>query len=108
MQVIENVLNTPWPRQPMRILPDPPQTTLKTNKTLKFTTDSSINRNFHAAGGGAPWMLNKKMDEALIFTSTHATLYTTRPFPCISEIADLTVVERPVHDALFTGNSMLY
>ena len=53
MQVIENVLNTPWPRQPMRFLPDPPQTILKANQTLKFTTDSSINRNFHAAGGGA-------------------------------------------------------
>ena len=61
-----------------------------------------------SAGGAPPWMLNKKMDEALIFTSTHATLYTTRPFPCISEIADLTVVERPLHDALFTSNSMLY
>jgi len=53
MKVIENVLNTPWPCQPMRIWSDPPQTTLKANQTLKFTTDSSNNRNFHATGGGA-------------------------------------------------------
>jgi hypothetical protein len=52
MQVIENVLNTPWPRQPMRILLNPTQTTLKANQTLKFTTDSNINHNFHVAGGG--------------------------------------------------------
>ena len=31
MQVIKNVLNTPWRRQPMRTLPDPPQTTLQAN-----------------------------------------------------------------------------
>ena len=52
MQVIEIILNTPDLHQPMRILPDPPQTTLQANQTLKFTTNSCINRNFHAARGG--------------------------------------------------------
>jgi len=40
----------PWPCQPMKIWPDPLQTTLKSNQTLKFTTNLSINRNIHDAG----------------------------------------------------------
>jgi len=50
LQIIENVLNTPWPRQPMRIWLDPLQTTLKANQTLNFTTNLSINRNIHDVG----------------------------------------------------------
>ena len=50
LQIIENVLNTPWPLQPMRIWPDPLQTTLKANQTLNFTTNLNINRNIHDAG----------------------------------------------------------
>ena len=46
MQVIEIILNTPHLHQPMRILPDPPQTTLKANQILYFTTILSIDRNF--------------------------------------------------------------
>ena len=46
MQVIEIVLNTPDPRQLMRIWPDPPQTTLKANQILYFTTILSIDRSF--------------------------------------------------------------
>ena len=68
----------------------------------------TVNFPRRSAGGAPPWVLNNKTVESLIFTTAHATLYTTRPFPCISEIADLTVVERPLHDALFTGNSMFY
>ena len=49
-----------------------------------------------------------KTDKPLNFSSTHATLYPTRPFPCISEIVDLTPVEQSLHGALFTGNLMLY
>ena len=50
LQIIENVLNTPWPRQPMRIRPDPPQTTLKAYQNLNFTTNLNINRDIHDAG----------------------------------------------------------
>ena len=46
LKKIENVLKTPWPRQPIRIWLDPPQTTLKANQTLNFTNNLSINRNW--------------------------------------------------------------
>ena len=50
LKKIANVLKTPWPRQPIRIWLDPPQTTLKANQTLNFTTNLNINRNIHDAG----------------------------------------------------------
>ena len=36
MQKIETVINTPVPRQTMRIWPDPPQSTLNANSILHF------------------------------------------------------------------------
>ena len=45
MQIIENVLNTSSLRQTMGIWPDPPQTILKANQTLDFTTILKKDRN---------------------------------------------------------------
>ena len=96
LKIIENVLNTPWPRQPMRIWPDPPQTTLKANQILNFTTNLSINRNNHDAG-------------KLLFTHTPGSMNSFRPNYFLLHgnlwftTCDTRERQRHAHDAIFTG-----